>query len=412
MPLPCAQMVFSKTSSGRQSLGDDTVTKNAQPEQGSGRSPTIKYVLLAAGGLLVDLLLPAVLGMLAWYLLAGSVGLWKLSRALFVVVFFVLFLAVCLLAYGLLRTLVNWRKRILPRVRRGWADDPRKRVVDIAVFGLIVPVAIALTANLVPVSSGDALLVALERRWSAGSEASVATAVADVSLSASSMQTKRQAVETLRSIGSETSLRELIRLVREDPDALLDYGYNTALSSALATFGELAHDELLDLLRERAETPEGDSGSPLPSLYDTFFRFAFRSLRDELATNASLLDSTDDVLLLVDELEVELIRGLDRLAEAGGLVEGGDPTLNLVLDAFLEIGSGESDRAVYRLARALAEDEARATATRSRALRLTAILGTTDDAPFFMSFLQSEDAVLQGTALEAIEFLYRAGRDG
>ena len=386
------------------------MTKTAEQKVGSDRSPLLKYGLLASGGFLVDLLLPAVLGMAAWYLLAGGVDLWKLSRVLFVALFFILFLAVSLLSYGLLRTLVNWRKRILPRLRRGWTDNPQKRLVDIALFGLVVPIAFALLANLVPVSSGDPVLAALERRWSAGAEVTAVTSVANASLSASSLETKRRAVEALQAIGSNASLRELFRLLDEDPDALHDRGYYTGMASAFASYGDLARGDLQALLRERAEMPEGDTAGPVPSLYAAHFAVCMETLREEIASYTAQPDTTGALLLALDELQTDLIRGLDRLEEQGGLAGGGDPTLNLVLDSLLELGPGEGDKAVHRLARTMAEDETRANVTRARALLLVAILGSTDDVALFLSILEADDPVLQRSALEAIKIVY--GGDG
>lgn len=382
------------------------MTKKAEPEKGPARDSLLKYLLLAIGGYFVDLVLPAVLGMTAWYLVAGSVGLWKLSRALFVVLFFVLFLAVCLLCYGLLRTLINWRKRILPRIRQGWADNPQKRLLDIALFGLAVPIAIALAANLVPVSSGDALLATLERRWTAGAPESTVGAVANVSLTSSSPETKRQVVETLQAMGSEVALRELFRLLQDDPEALDDFGYYTAMRSALASFGDAARDEIQGLLRERSEIPEAVLGGPAPGLYDAFFAAAFDTLREEIAANAAQPDATDALLLAADELRVDLARGLERLEEQGGLAMGGDPVLNLALDTLVELGPGENDKAAYRQAHLLAEDETRASTTRARALQLVAVLGSGDDVPFLVDFLEGEDPLLQRSALEAIAILH------
>jgi hypothetical protein len=382
------------------------VTKSAEGNKGAAGSSLLKYGLLAAGGYFVDLVLPALLGMTAWYLLAGSVGLWKLSRTLFVAVFFVLFVAVGLLAYGLLRTLVNWRKRILPHIRKNWTDNPQKRLVDIALFGLIVPIALSLAANLVPVSSGDPLLVALERRWSTDAAASAVTRVADASLATSSLETKRQAIETLQAIGSEAGRQELFRLLEEDPDALHDYRYYAALRDALASFGEPARVDLVDLLGARAEMPEESGGSPVPGLYDIFFDAAFESLREQIVAGAAQPDATSAMLQAVDALQVDLTRGLDRLDEQGGLAEGGDPTLNLVLDTLLDMGAQEGDKVTYRLVRTLAEDEARSGATRARALLLVATLGTIDDVPFLVSFLEDGDPVLQRAALGAIAILH------
>jgi HEAT repeat protein len=83
-----------------------------------------------------------------------------------------------------------------------------------------------------------------------------------------------------------------------------------------------------------------------------------------------------------------------------------DPSLNFVLDTFIEMNLRE-DNEIYSLAKTIASDSTYAEATRSAAIRLFASLGSRADFELLTSYLDSDSESVKASALEGIEILHR-----
>jgi hypothetical protein len=145
-----------------------------------------------------------------------------------------------------------------------------------------------------------------------------------------------------------------------------------------------------------------------PNLYSRYFLQGFKNLRDEINKNVLDPAKRDEQLYAIDDIELQLKTTLLNLENQKYIPEGGDPTLDFVLDTFIQMKIEKDDKEVYFLARNVAVDPTYAIGTRVRAIELWAKLGTANDFDQIVMLLDNDNDQIRQAALKAISTIHNS----
>jgi hypothetical protein len=339
---------------------------------------------------LIQFVIPVVIALFFWYILATTFKFWRLSGMFIALTFYSILVIVSLaISFGI-----------------RWFTGPKdsKRVLIFILSSMVLPLIVGLAANTIPVSDNETVLTLALRRIMGREEYWFVRNIGDTVIHSVSVETKLAGIGALKAINTEMALSELFRILEEDPDILLTYSTYGSLSDAIASYDSLARDRLVKQFYESTQTTKGTPRGLNFDLYERYFRNSFESL-DQLLAQESLDDQEAQARSLsLDSAAVQLRETLTQLQM--GRRRYLDPSLNFVLDTFIEMNLRE-DNEIYSLAKTIASDSTYAEATRSAAIRLFASLGSRADFELLTSYLDSDSESVKASALEGIEILHR-----
>jgi len=274
------------------------------------------------------------------------------------------------------------------------------------VSGLLVPILVAAIISQVPISGQDTLLTLAIKRMLGRTEYPFIVTIGDTVTAASSVDTKREGVETLRTIHSDLCLDELLRILEVDKSALDDWEFYDAMAGALASYESEARDQLLDTFYRCDEQMKRIPRALGPDLHSRYFEGAFDALEQQVQDETLDPERRQGLLIQLEQIEIELKSGLGEFEEAEPLPESGEPILNVLLDAFLQMKTLEDDLEIYVLAKRIAADPSYSDGTRGKAILLIGKMGTRDDFATLLPYLQNESESIKRATLEAISDLH------
>lgn len=352
--------------------------------------------------------LPFFIALSCWYFISSIFRLYRLNAIWFYAIFAIVVPGISFLTNLMIVQVIEWSKQP--------ADKPSKRIeskgrrtAKIILTGVIIPIVLSVLANMIPVSNEQTILTILLNKMKYGTEYPFISKIGDVSI-ASGTDTKVQGISTLNTIHSTKSLDELFRIFIEDHQALNDYEVYSSLSSAMASFPE-SRDRLLEMFFKSDEFKSDIPRGITPGLYDRYFSKAFGGLRDEITKNILDEQKRNEQLLVVDGMQLQIKTALSDIESQKIIPEGSDPTLDFVLDTFLQMQIAKDDSEIYFLARNIAVDPTYAVGTRIKAIKLWAKLGTTGDFEQIILLLDSEDEQIRQAALQAISTIHQKTRN-
>lgn len=349
--------------------------------------------LKGLGNFALSFLLPWFIGLICWYFLSTIFHFDRLNEVWFLAIYGFIVLTVSLLASMLIIQAIDWSKQLAnmpPKTKGG-------RIIRIVLTGIVIPLALSMAANLIPVLDEQTLLTLLLNRMKYGTGYPSISKIGDVTI-ASGNETKVEGIRLLQTLHSPESLDELFRIFVDDHESINDYDVYISLSEAIASFPE-SRDRLLEIFfKNQKEIPSGAT----QNLYKRHFLQSFENLRSEIKKNIPDSQKQDEQLLLIDAIEIELKFTLLDIENEKYISQERDPTLDFILDTFLQMKINEDEKELYYLARNVSVDPTYASGTRVRAIALWAKLGTENDFKQIGLLLDSEDEQIRKAALEAI----------
>lgn len=368
----------------------------------------LTIIVKEIGYLLLLFCLPMFIGTSVWYFLSTIFGFYNLNPIVFYALFSIIVPVTAFLANLLIIRVIEWSKQPVGEASKH-PETKGKRIIKVIVTGIIIPIALSVVAELIPVSDEKTVLTILLNRMKYGMEYPFISKIGDTVI-ASGTETKIEGVRTLETIHSTKSLDELFRIFVDDHQSINNYDFYYALSTSMASFPE-SRDRLLEMFVQSDEFKSDIPRGITPNLFDRYFSQAFKNLRDEISKNILDPQKRDEQLLAIDEIELLLKTTLLNLENQKYLPEGGDPTLDFVLDTLYQMDINKDDKEVYFLARNVAVDPTYAIGTRVKAIRLWANLGTTNDFEQIVTLLDSDDEQIRQAALQAIATIHIKSKD-
>jgi hypothetical protein len=366
----------------------ETITPAPTPKKTS-RKPTFGQTLASLALFVIELLIPALLATAIVGWLFTNYTIWNLGAVLAEILFV---LAVTLLAFMLtilLDTLTAGR-----RAKQGViGGGPRARLVKIALGGLIIPIAFAVSSNLVKLPSGGTALSAYINLIQTPIIVTPPDEVARTAIESNDPAVKRTAIEVLAKFQSPDALRQLLRLAKDDPAVLHDAATARVLAQAIAAYGVQARDPLLDLFKS-VDAAQA-SGALADDLYGRYFASAFDGLQAEIQNN------DPDRLKQVEAARAQVEAALQDMHAASSTGASGDLRPIFVLQT-LQAMNLSSDADLLSFAFKVAEDARYPAAVRGDALTLVGQVGGDGDLSKLYPYLSNSDTLIQTRALQAI----------
>ncbi len=375
-------------------------------KEGKAPRPPIGMTLAVLGLLILEVLLPVLLA-------AGIVGflfynfeVWKLDRTLALVLFgaavVVLSLALSVLGDGLFASIHRTYRKL--GVKMG--SSANARMAKMAIGGVLIPLAIVIAANFVPVpAQGTAMNVLITL-----SQKPVMVAppqeIASLAIQNSNPAIKVLSIQVLGAFRSPEALTQLVRIVNEDPAALSNGDVRANLIKSISSYGNDAKAPLLALFR--GITPGAGSAGQVNGLgtdfYSRYFVGSFDSLKKEITDSSANMSDRSARLAQIETAQTQLQDQLKSLDESALAHDGGDLRLDFVIDA-LQATPIKQDADLLNFARTTAVDGRYSSQVRGDALLLIAKWGDQKDMDGLYPFLHVSDPFLQMRALQAINTL-------
>ncbi len=359
-------------------------TKPAEKPKKTGSGFFKRFLLF-----LLEILLPGILMAALLTYLFSAIGIWTLDRTFALVIF-----AACLLVFTFVSTatLDSFTSKLQTGLSK--AAALRLRLLKLVLGGLIVPSALFVTLNLIPLPAGGTALDFLVKISQAPAKASQATLIADAVRSSGSREVRINGIRLLGAAKSPEALDALLGLVQEDAGLLKDASQYQALAAALAVYGKDAKPGLVTLFNR---VDPAQSAAPSSNLYDRYFSQAVAALKTTSITQPL---SADQILALEADLQARL--ALMEQTEQENI--SGDLTHAFVLDTFLQMSlTQEAD--LLKLAKTAAANHAFPDGVRGRALLLVGKLGSQTDTNNLIPYLKGDNEELRARALQAMLML-------
>jgi hypothetical protein len=349
-------------------------------------------------GLLFELLLPVSLSAVALLVLAAHASYWNLRTPLGLGFFGCLLVVLSLVLSSSLDAWTLARRRgrepLLNRTGR------RARRLKLLLGGLVIPLVALAAANLARLPDRRTPMAAAIDLSLAQPVSPREARLADAVLRARSPGAKVQGIRALQALASGEALEQLLRILRDDPDALHGGAGSRALSRALASFGAQARPALLRLAGEGrpaqrpAEAPAATTGDLVTCFSATELEELKRDV-EQIADPAARAAEQARVLRANELLQATLGEADPRLCPGEGGLEG------FVLGTLLQMDL-KDDGETLAMARTVAGDAGRSEPVRGRALLLVAKLGDKGDLDTLYGQLDDPSPRLQARAMQAI----------
>ena len=292
------------------------------------------------------------------------------------------------------------------RTRRGRGQvfnraDSRSRLVKFILGGVVVPIAVLVAANRVDLPNHQTpMSMAIRFRLARPANAR-AVKLADAVLRAPSAGARVQGILALQGMRSADALDQLLRILRDDPNALKG-SESPALSSALASYGADAKSRLLQRFGQLDPRAPAAAAAPAGDMYERYFAADFEGVKREIEAQRPAASNGDVDRLLATRGQLQQV--LSQI-ETDTLTGPGSASLPVfILQTFLKMDrKGDSD--LIALARQTAADGAWPDEVRGQALLLMANVGGKDDLDALYDDLDSPSPSLRARALQAIAAL-------
>ena len=348
---------------------------------------------------LLELFLPVTVTAGLFYWLSGILPLWNLNRTFALVILAILLVALSFIFSVVLDAItLPFRRRsanhsIFNRV------DARSRLVKFILAGVVIPIGVFAAAVLVRFPGPEPVVTLLLQPRTATSRAPKAVLIGDAVLQSANPATKIQGIKTLQTLPADDALRQLLRLVEDDPEALSDAIVSEALSKAIASYGVAAKPELLAIFNQVDPTRRKGDLSSGNDLFQRYFSAPFEGLKKEIGDQ-----NPDANLASIDTaaagLQAQLSQVQAGLASAGG----GDPRLGFVMHTFLGMDI-KQDADLLALGKKVGGDDTYSDGVRGQALLLIGKLGGTTELDGLYAAMQGGSEIIKAKALEAIGLL-------
>ncbi len=343
---------------------------------------------------LAELIIPVIVAVVALYYLAGAVNFWSLAPGLVEIFFGVAVVAISLGLGVAVDAFIGMRTPKAKGAAR--LRQYQLRLVRLALGGLLIPLAVVLIANFVPISgknTGMVLFIQFAKRPAQTTPTSLISATV---LHASNPAIRIQGIQALQAIHTLDSLDGLLQILKEDPNALKDGGEYAALVQAVASYGVDAKAKLFDLFQQAEPAASQASAGPAGDLYDRYLALAIEALKAEIKNQPQ----SDQKLAQVNDAAASFKSAIDAL-QASGSGGSGASLQDFVLAAFQAMDiKGDAD--LINFARTTAANPAFSDRVRGQALLLLSAQGGKDELETFYTYLQNTSETLQGYALQAI----------
>ena len=272
------------------------------------------------------------------------------------------------------------------------------------ISAIVIPLIISVLANNVPVSgNGTVLTVALNQLMGV-EEYPFIKDIGNTIILSTDLKTKVEGIHTLRTIHTELTLQELFRVLDQDKTILYDSTLYDELSMAIASYDLLPRDRLVKLFHNSTSAAQGTPRGLNFDLYSYYYKKSFDGVRNLFTKETTDSELLKQKLLKLDEAEAQLKQTLTLLETNRDHFV--NPTLDFVLDTFLQMDKLQSDDEIYGLAKTIAADTTYAEATRYSAILLVAKLGTKNDSDFLVPYLNDHSESIKAGALQAISTLH------
>jgi len=348
-------------------------TNQNQSHRPSISLATIKNILGKVLKHLLEILIPVIVAIIIWYVLAMVFKFWRLDS----VVIFLSFIITLVVVSFAINQLIRW----LTRTERG------QKTIKAIISSFLLPFIVSVAANTIPVSGNETLLTWWVRQIMGWQEYSFIRDIGTTVINSTSTETKIAGIQTLKTIHTETTFDELFRIFEQDKEILADYSTYGALSEAIASYGKPSRDRLVRVFYKSTgvvhDTPRGTNYD----LYNWFFAKAFENLRYQIASEGGDTITTHSQLETLDKAALELRKALMEVQTKRRRYY--DPSLSFVLDTLLKMELGE-DPEVYSFAKTIAADSTYAEYTRAAAITLFSYLGSKNDFDLLVSYLHSD----------------------
>jgi hypothetical protein len=365
--------------------------ETAAPKKLAPRGPTFGQQVSSFLLYLLELFLPAILagGIVAW--LFTNYRLWALGRMLSQVLFV---LAVVLLTF-MLAVVLDMFTAGMRASQRLLGGGPRLRMVKFALGGVIVPLALAISALVVILPTGGTALAAFISAVQGPVQVAPPDVVGDSTLQAENLSLKLTGIEVLTRLNSTEALTQLVRLLKEDRSLLSSATGARALAKAIASYGIQVRDPLLALFQEYSAGASSTSSALPDDLYGRYFSESFDSLEAEVtSSDPARLDQ-------VKAAQAQLQAALENIHAASLASAPGDPRLDFILQTFLAMNVSQ-DADLLAFAKRTAADARFSNGVRGDALLLVGKLGWQADMDGLYPYLKNSDDVIRIRAMQAI----------
>lgn len=347
---------------------------------------------------LAEIIIPVILAVAILYFLTGAVSFWSLDPVIAELFFGVAVVALSLGISVALDTFISGRTRKAKGTAR--LRQYQLRLARLGLGGLIFPLAIVLVANLVPLYGKQTamnLFVQLAKR---SVQTTPTTMISSAVMHASNPTTRVQGIQALQSVHTLDAQNELLRILKEDPNALKDGTEYTALAQALASYGLDAKANLLEIFRQADPAATKTSSDVTGDLYDRYLALPVEALQAEIKAQAGASGQQDRQLAQVSDAAASFKSAIDALQtnRVGG---AGASLQDFVLSTFLAMDL-KQDADLIGFAKTTAADPAFSDRVRGRALLLLSAQGGKGELDTMFTYLQNSSEVLQAYALQAI----------
>jgi hypothetical protein len=269
-------------------------------------------------------------------------------------------------------------------------------MVKFILAGVVIPLGVFAAALLVRFPGPEPAVALLLKPRIAASRAPKSVLIGDAVLQSANPATKIQGIKTLQTFPPDDAQKQLLRLLKDDPQALSDALVFEALSKAIASYGVAAKPELLAMFSQVDPTRRKGDLSSDNDLFQRYFSASFEGLKKEIADqhpDANLAD--------IDSAAAGLQAQLSQLQANLASTDNGDPRLGFVLHTFLGMDTKE-DADLLALGKKVAGDDTYSDGVRGQALLLVGKLGGTAELDGLYAAMQNGSDLIRANALEAI----------
>lgn len=382
---------------------DSVESKSAQPTPLTKKEagPANGAFLSSLGLLIVEIILPAVLSSGALWFLFRNFNLWRLNRAL-ALVLFALALVIMSSLLGIILDTITSSKRKGYRMRGvKLGTGELTRLVKLALGGVLLPLALFTAAILVNIPVGRTAMDLFILTSQPPVQATPAEKIASLVIQADNPSAKTLGIQALAGFHSPEGLGQLVRVLNEGSESLRSAGLFQTLSKAIASYGIQAKAPLIDTFNKVDPSSRSKSTHLSDDLFARCFAGSFESLRNEVKNQSPDPADQEAQLSQVDAAEAQLKRTLADMRAQPLKAASGDPRLDFVLRTFLGMNLSE-DATLLQFAKTVAADASYPASVRGSAFLLISKLGGKDEYAVLFSYLQADNEVLLARALEAI----------
>lgn len=370
----------------------------------STRRPTFGAVVGAVLLMLLEIILPAIIGGVAAWFLFYYFRLWQsINHSTGSILFGGVIVAVALLLALLWDSIGRPLRKSVRSKGVKFTTSPMARLMKLLLGGLIVPLLLVAGANLLIIPMRGTAMQMIITAASQPAKLTPQDEVAAIAQNASDPSTRILGIQVLQGYHSTDALTQLIKLI-DDRSVYSDAGVTDALMKAIAAYGADAKLPLFNAFRSIDPAAAGASAPSGSDLYTRYFAQSFDSLKGDITSNTPDAATREARLAALQAAQAQLKQNLTAMQLKQPKTGAGDPRLDFILKTLLATDIKE-DGDLLAFARTTALDTRYSNVVRGDALLLVGKLGGKDDLDAIYPYLKSSDDLLQARALQAITLL-------